>query len=310
MNYDLEKYRMKPDVVAFLEKVQASYPPHSEAASIEEGRRSYEVMCTHFDTLIPDGIEIRDDVVEGRDGPISIRLYLPREPSSDATVIYYHGGGFAIGNLDTHNTICADMASETNLRVVAVDYRLTPEHRFPAHFHDAIDAFDALDEGRTIVCGDSAGATLAAAVCAARHGSEQQPIGQVLIYAFLGGLIMGLPSYEESSDAPLLTTQDVHYFEDLRSAGNPSNDDPTYFPLVQEDFSGFPPCAAFAAEYDPIRDDSVEYVNQLRAAGVQAECTVEKGLVHGYLRGRYMSLDAGNSFQRICKAIRTFSAGK
>ena len=310
MNYDLEKYQMKPDVVAFLEKVQASYPPHSEAASIEEGRRSYEVMCTHFDTPIPDGIEIQDDIVEGRDGPISIRLYIPREPSSDATVIYYHGGGFAIGNLDTHNTICADMASETNLRVVAVDYRLTPEHRFPAHFHDAIDAFAALDEGRTIVCGDSAGATLAAAVCAARHGSEHQPIGQVLIYAFLGGLIMGLPSYEDAFDAPLLTTQDVHYFEKLRSAGNPNNDDPTYFPLVQEDFSGFPPCAAFAAEYDPIRDDSVEYVNRLRAAGVQAECTVEKGLVHGYLRGRHMSLDAGNSFQRICKAIRTFSAEK
>ena len=310
MNYDLEKYPLKPDVVAFLDKVQASYPPHSEAASIEEGRRSYEVMCTHFDTPIPDGIDIRDDVVKGRDGPISIRLYIPLQPSSDAIVIYYHGGGFAIGNLDTHNTICADMASETNLRVVAVDYRLTPEHRFPAHFHDAIDAFAALDEGRTIVCGDSAGGTLAAAVCADRHGSEQQPIGQVLIYAFLGGVFMGLPSYEEASDAPLLTTQDVHYFENLRSAGNPSSDDPTYFPLVQGNFSGFPSCAAFAAEFDPIRDDSVEYVNRLRTAGVQAECTVEKGLVHGYLRGRYMSLDAGNSFQRICNAIRNFGTEK
>ena len=310
MNYDLKKYPMKPDVVAFLEKVEASYPPHSEAASIEEGRRSYEVMCTHFDTPIPNGIDIRDNVVEGRDGPISIRLYIPREPSSDATVIYYHGGGFVLGNLDTHNTICADMASETNLRVVAVDYRLTPEHRFPAHFHDAIDAFSALDEGRTIVCGDSAGGTLAAAVCADRHGSEQQPIGHVLIYAFLGGVIMELPSYEEVSDAPLLTTQDVHYFEDLRSAGNPSNDDPTYFPLVQGDFSGFPPCAAFAAEFDPIRDDSVEYVNRLQTAGVQAECTIEKGLVHAYLRGRHMSLDASNSFQRICNAIRNFGTEK
>ena len=310
MNYDLEKYPMKPDVVAFLEKVEASYPPHSEAASIEEGRRSYEVMCTHFDTPIPNGIDIRDDVVEGRDGPISIRWYTPREPSSDATVIYYHGGGFVLGNLDTHNTICADMASETNLRVVAVDYRLTPQHRFPAHFHDALDAFAALDEGRTIVCGDSAGGTLAAAVCVDRNGSEQQPIGQVLIYAFLGGVIMKLPSYEEASDAPLLTTQDVHYFEDLRSAGKPSNNDPTYFPLVQEDFSGFPPCAAFAAEFDPIRDDSVEYVNRLQTAGVQAECTIEKGLVHAYLRGRHMSLDAGNSFQRICNAIRNFGTEK
>ena len=97
MNYDLEKYPLNPEVVAFLKKVEASYPPHSEAASIEEGRRSYEVMCTHFDTPIPDSIDIRNDDVEGRDGPISIRLYIPREPSSDTTVIYYHGGDLRLG---------------------------------------------------------------------------------------------------------------------------------------------------------------------------------------------------------------------
>jgi len=307
MNYDLEKYPMKPDVVAFLEKVEASYPPHSDAASIEDGRRAYEIMCTHFDTPIPDGIDITDDCVEGRDGPIAIRLYEPCESLSNATVIYYHGGGFAIGNLDTHNTICADMANETGLRVVAVDYRLTPEHRFPAHYHDALDAFVALDEGATIVCGDSAGGTLAAAVSSARIGCKSQPIGQVLIYAFLGGEILGLPSYEDASDAPLLTTEDVHYFENLRSAGGPRNNDPAYFPLAQKDYSGFPPCAAFAAQFDPIRDDSVEYVKRLLAAGVRAECTVEKGLTHGYLRGRHMAVDAGDSFRRICDAIRSFA---
>ena len=304
MSFDLNKYPMKAEVVAFIEKVESSYPPHSEALSVEDSRHAYDVMRRALDPPIPDGIMISNASVDGRDGSIPIRVYEKSETSHDVTVIYFHGGGFAIGNLDTHNTICADMSHATGYRVIAVDYRLTPDHLFPAHFHDAFDAFIALDEGRTIVCGDSAGGTLAAAVCVACKDSDRQPIGQVLIYPFLGGMIMDLPSYDEAFDAPLLTTQDVHYFEKLRSDGNPSSNDPTYFPLVNEEFFGFPPCVAIAAEFDPIRDDSVEYVKRLNAAGVVSECSIEKGLVHGFLRGRHMSPYIGESFERICTAIR------
>ncbi len=310
MNYDLQKYPMKPDVVAFLDKVAASYPPHSEISSVEEGRHAYSVMCTHFDVPIPNNVIIADAVISGRDGPISVRYYDNQNSNSDVVVIYYHGGGFSIGNLDTHNTICADMAHETGFRIVAVDYRLTPEHLFPAHFYDALDVFLAVDQGQTIVCGDSAGGTLAAAVCVDRQATNQRPIAQVLIYPFLGGEIFNLPSYEQAADAPLLRTVDVHYFEKLRSDGNPPNDDPTYFPLVHSNFSGFPQCAAFAAEFDPIRDDAVEYVMRLQNAGVDAICTVEKGLVHGYLRGRHVCADMADSFQRICATIRRFGGAE
>lgn len=306
MNYNLEKYPLKPEVIAFLDKVAASYPPHSEVSSVEEGRQAYSVMCKHFDVPIPGDVTIKDDVVAGRDGPIPIRIYDNEHSGTDVVVIYYHGGGFVIGNLDTHNTICAEMAHKTGFKIVAVDYRLTPEHLFPAHFHDALDVFLAMDKGKTIVCGDSAGGTLAAAVCVDRHATKQLPIAQVLIYPFLGGEILNLPSYEQASDAPLLTTADIHYFEKLRSNGNPQNDDPTYFPLVQPDFSGFPPCAAFAAEFDPIRDDAIEYVKRLKNSGVDANCTVEKGLVHGYLRGRHLCSEMTDSFQRICASIRQF----
>ncbi len=307
MSYNLEKYPMKPDVVAFLDKVAASYPAHSDNASVEDARHAYAVMCTHFDVPIPDDVMITDDEVAGRDGSIPVRIYDNVNSTSDATVIYYHGGGFVLGNLDTHNSICADLAHETGLRIVAVDYRLTPEHAYPAHFHDALDAFLALDQGRTIVCGDSAGGTLAAAVCVDRQTSECKPIAQVLIYPFLGGIIFDLPSYEDSSDAPLLTTKDVHYFEGLRNSGEPPVDDPAYFPLVHSDFADFPPCKAFAAQFDPIRDDSIDYVKRLQAAGVSATCTVEEGLVHGYLRGRHTSSDIGASFKRICTALRNFA---
>ncbi len=305
MAYDLEKYPMKPDVVAFLEKVDSSYPPHSGATNVEEGRRAYGILCAAFDTPIPDGVTIADDTVAGRSGPIAVRIYDSCAARSDVTVIYYHGGGFVLGDLDTHNTICADLAQATGYRIIAVDYRLAPEHVYPAQVEDALDAFEALDQGRTIVCGDSAGGTLAAAVSVACRTGPKRPIAQILIYPFVGGEIFGLPSYEENADAPLLTRKDVHYFEDLRSGGAPASDDPLYFPLVQPDFSGMPPCSAFAAEHDPIRDDAVEYVRKLSSAGISAECVVEAGLVHGFLRGRHVSASIGESFERICKAIRT-----
>ena len=306
MNYDLKKYPLKPEVVAFLDKVAASYPAHRDASSVEDGRHAYAVMCTHFDVPIPDNINITDDVIAGRATSIPVRIYETKDGSADVLVIYYHGGGFVLGNLDTHNTICADMAHATGYKVVAVDYRLTPDHPYPAHFHDALDAFVALDRGRTIVCGDSAGGTLAAAVCVDRHKSHKRPIAQVLIYPFLGGEVLALDSYEEAFDAPLLTKADVDYFEKLRSAGQPPVDDPNYFPLAQADFSDFPPCSAFAAQFDPIRDDAVEYVKRLQSAGVDAHCTIEPGLVHGYLRGRHECADMADSFKRICAAIRKY----
>ncbi len=308
MKYDPKKYPMKPEVVKFLETVSSNYPSHSDAASIEDGRLAYAAMCKALDPPLPDRMVITDSTVAGRDGAIPIRNYAAADQRSAVTVIYFHGGGFSIGNLDTHNTICADLAERTGYRVMAVEYRLTPEHPFPAHFHDAYDAFHALDEGNTIVCGDSAGGTLAAAVCSASKGSSKQPLGQVLIYPFLGGVVMDLPSYTECADAPMLTTQDVHHFEKLRCDGEPSVADPAYFPLVEEDFSDLPPCAAFAAQFDPIRDDAVEYVRKLNAAGVASSCAIESGLTHGFLRGRAVSPCIAETFSRICAAIQNIGS--
>ena len=299
---------MDDEVVAYLTKVEGSYPDNSGSLDPAENQRLYLAMCRAFEYPIADDVAITNHELPGRHGEIPIRIYENPERHSPTTVIYYHGGGFVVGNLDSHNSICADIAHATGYRVVSVDYRLAPEHRHPVHFEDALDAFLAIDHGHTLVAGDSAGGTLAAAICVAQHGSDRQPMGQVLIYPWLGGELFGLDSYISKADAPGLSRQDLAEYHELRIAGEPDIRDPTFFPLVHADFSDLPPCAAFAAEHDPIRDDAVEYVKRLNEAGVDAQCTVEKGLVHGYLRGRYMSASIGNSFQRICVAMRRLGA--
>jgi acetyl esterase len=299
---------MDPEVVAYLEKVESSYPDNSGVLDAAENQRLYLAMCREFEYPIPEDVAITDHELPGRHGGIPIRIYENPAHHSPVSVVYYHGGGFVVGNLDSHNSVCADIAHATGYRVVSVDYRLAPDHRHPVHFEDALDAFLALDHGHTVVAGDSAGGTLAAAVCIAQHGSDHQPVGQVLIYPWLGGELFNLDSYTSKADAPGLSSQDIHDYSRQRSGGEADIHDPTYYPLVHPDFSDLPPCAAFAAEHDPIRDDALEYVRRLTEAGVEAHCTVEKGLVHGYLRGRYMSTDIGDSFHRICEAIRKLGA--
>lgn len=308
MAHDPAKYPMKPEVIAFLDRVEASYPDNNGALDVAENRRLYLAMCAEFEAPIADDVAVTNHRIPGRNGEIPIRIYENPQHHTPVTVLYYHGGGFVVGNLDSHNSICADIAHATGYRVVAVDYRLAPEFVHPVPFEDALDVFLALDHGHTVVAGDSAGGTLAAAVCVAQHGSARQPVGQVLIYPWLGGEMFGLPSYREKADAPGLTLQDIRDYQALRSAGEPECHDPTYFPLAHPDFSDLPPCVAFAAEHDPIRDDAVEYARRLVAAGVRASCAVEKGLVHGYLRGRHMSPDIGDSFRRTCNAIRELGA--
>ncbi len=308
MTYDLDKYPMDAEVVAYLERVDAAYPDAGGDQDVADNRRRYLAMCAQFEGPIPDDVAVTDHRIPGRYGDIPIRIYENPQRHSPVSVIYFHGGGFVVGNLDSHNSLCAEMAHSTGFRVIAVEYRLAPEHPHPIPFDDALDVFLALDHGHTVVAGDSAGANLAAAICVAQHGGKRQPVGQLLIYPWLGGELYDLPSYDENDDAPGLTRQDILGYRDQRGGGPQVFHDPTYYPLVHIDFSDLPPCVAFAAEHDPIRDDAIEYVRRLSEAGVRARCTVEKGLVHGYLRGRHMSPAIGDSFRRICEGLRELGA--
>ena len=301
----MQRYPLDEQVQAFLDDAESYYPADNAALDVAENRERYLHLCDAYQAPVPQDIDKEDSSVSGRHGKIPVRQYLVRGVDTHKRVLYFHGGGFTVGNLDSHDSICAEIAHRTRIPVTAVDYHLAPEHVFPVQVHDAIDAFSQLDLGGTVVAGDSAGATLCASLCIARQHSKSSPIGQVLIYPSLGGQCLNLDSYHSNFDAPGLTTADVDSYKSKWAGGELPWQDPLFAPLSLDDFSGLPPCYAFAAEHDPLRDDAITYVDRLHTAGIRAEAVVEPGLVHAYLRARHVSDKAGSSFDRICEAIVT-----
>ena len=242
-------------------------------------------------------------------GGVPCRLY--EGPEAVASVVYFHGGGFVVGGLESHDDICAELSAATRCRVVSVDYRLAPEHRHPAAYDDALAATRAAAArfgGPLVLAGDSAGGCLAAAVAQAAKGDGPGLAGQVLIYPGLGG-DPDRGSYLTHAEAPMLTRADVLYYGRIRRPDGQDDDDPTAAPLWAADFSGLPPTVAFSAECDPLADDARAYCALVEAAGGRARWVLEPGLVHGYLRGRATVTRARDSFTRIAAAVAALAAG-
>jgi len=295
-----------PEVLEFIARTDSFYPPNTVGSPIAEQRRVYDEMCVAFRQPRPAGVVVTDETIDGPGGPIPQRRYVPAS-ADPATVVYYHGGGFVVGGLESHDDVCAEIAVATGCPVVSVDYRLCPEHIHPAAYDDGLAAARAaLAEGPVILAGDSAGGNLAAAVAQTLRGAAIK--GQVLIYPGLGGEELDLLSYTECAEAPLLTARDVRFYRGVRAGGDVPEDDPAFFPLAAGDFSGLARCFISAAGVDPLRDDGVEYVRRLIGAGVTAYCVVEPQLPHGHLRARTTSHRARDAFGRILDAIREFAA--
>ena len=297
--------RPDAEMTAYIERY-LSFSGLSTASSIDAQRADYDALVQRFRHPRPDNVTSRDTALRGRHGDIPLRYYRSGNDATGTLVMFIHGGGFVLGNLDTHDDICADLCAGTGFELVSVDYRLSPEYAHPVHLDDVEDAFIALEHERVILVGASAGGTLAAALCHRLRGSPSQPLGQVLIYPSLGGDCFDLDSYRDNAQAPLLSTADIAFYRGARCAdGQIPLEDPEFYPLVANDFSGLPPTVAFSADIDPLRDDSAVYVERLNAAGGQARWINEPGLVHDYLRARYASRVAGEAFARICAAVKS-----
>jgi len=281
-------YPLSEQMTAFIEKTVSF---NSTDASLPGLRKAYSEMCRAFTPPRPAGLYVVDFELAG----VPVRSYQPSVTSPAGgcpCILYLHGGGWVVGDLDSHDFICTELASTLGVLVVAVDYRLAPEHPYPAGFNDCLGVWRALrsgpfrlDPARTLVAGDSAGGNLAAALCLAlRDANEPLPAAQVLIYPGLGGDHQ-LPSRSECIDAPLLSSSDVDCYHALylRGSRKPS----AYaMPLLAGDLAGLPPALVAVAQFDPLRDDGVCYAERLNAAGVAATLYYGEGLVHGCLRGR------------------------
>jgi acetyl esterase len=225
-------------------------------------------------------------------GPIPARLYTPRGLADGSPLlVFYHGGGWVIGGLDSHDGVCRFLAEQADVRVLSVDYRLAPEHPFPAAADDAVAAFRyavahaaelGADPAAVAVAGDSAGGNLAAVVChATARDATTRPAFAVLFYPGTDASTRR-PSRDRFADGFLLTDEDMDWFLGHYAPDDRSRTDPTLSVLLSDHLAGFPPTYITVGGFDPLRDEVVLLGERLAEAGVPVVTRVHRDLIHGF----------------------------
>lgn len=275
------------------ELIRQQRPPDQHPAP-EEARQQFRRMVELLDTPAPSSVVSADLACPGPAGPVPLRLHAP-EGSRDRPLpllLYLHGGGWVQGDLDTHHHLCGKLAAWAGCRVLAVDYRLSPEHKFPAGLEDCLAAWRWLhaqagtlgaDPARLAVGGDSAGGNLAAALCltmAAEGGPL--PVAQLLIYPSVE-LGWDLPSHRELADAFVLPRPRVLWYTEQYLAEPAQAADPRASPLRAADLRGQPPAMVLTAGFDPLLDDGRLYAERLEAAGVPVTYREFPGQIHAFV---------------------------
>ncbi|MFC6063562.1 alpha/beta hydrolase [Streptomyces ochraceiscleroticus] len=297
---------LDPVAKTIIELTEAHFPRlGTEVLDAAEARRILAAQPARAAVPVPVA-RVEDRRVPGPAGApeVPVRLYWPREGADGGlpVVVFCHGGGFVICDLDSHDGICRDLANATGALVVSVDYRRAPEHRFPAAAEDAYAvlcwaAAHAAEEGgdpaRVAVAGDSAGGNLAAVLpLMARDQGGPMPVFQLLIYPMLDPA-RNTPSYRQNARGYFVTADHLRwYWEQYLGADGDGNGDgdvhpctdvhPYASPLAAADLSGLPPAHILTAEYDPLRDEGEAYGRRLREAGVAVDVRRYDGVFHGF----------------------------
>jgi acetyl esterase len=253
--------------------------------------------------------------IPGPAGAIGARLYVPQAPAQEPPplLVYYHGGGWVIGDLDTHDNPCRFLAAHSGACVLSVDYRLAPEHPFPAAVEDAWAAYAwavanaaslDVDPTRIGVGGDSAGANLAAGVCLqARDESAPAPAMQLLIYP-VTQIGEDLPSRQLFKEGFLLTRRSMDFFEEQYLPRAEDHRDPRVSILHADDLGGLPPAYIAIAGFDPLRDEGELYAQRLREAGVRVAIRQHPGLVHTFANLTALCPSARQAMLEAAGALR------
>lgn len=286
------------------------------AAATPELARAGMRQATHLTSGDPvRGVVVADRQVPTAHGELAARLYRPRElTGSSPLLVYYHGGGWVIGDLDTHDDLCRFLAKHAGVRVLSVDYRLAPEHPFPAAFDDSLDAYrwavdnaDELGTSRDAVAvgGDSAGGNLAAsvAIAATRSDDLTAPVFQLLVYPAVDATTRRR-SRELFGNGFLLTDQDMTWFMDHYQPDESLRSDPRLSVLLTEDLSGLPAACVVTAGFDPLRDEGEAYAARLAEAGVSVVSRRFSDLIHGFANMRSVGDRFEEALFEIVGALR------
>jgi acetyl esterase len=254
----------------------------------EEARAMTSAVAERDESGLAEVVELK---VDGADGPLPARLYRPEGVSGGPVIVFFHGGGWVIGSLDSHDNTAGRMAAESGCTVVSVEYRLAPETKFPAPLEDcyAATAWVAahaaeldVDPSRLAIAGDSAGGNLAASLALlARERGGPAITFQLLIYP-VTDLTLAYPSWEENGEPGwILSTRDMRWMIDHYTSGV-DDVDWRAAPITADDLSGLPPALVVTAELDPLRDEGEAYADRLRDAGVAVETIRGAGMCHGF----------------------------
>lgn len=262
---------------------------HSAGSGVAVSRA--KLRATTAMMRVPIHVDVSEIWLPGPAGPMAARRYVPVDrASATALVLYFHGGGFVIGDLDTHDNLCRLICRDGDVQVVSVDYRLAPEHKAPAAAEDAYAAYQwalehaaGLGASRIVVAGDSAGGNLAAVVSQwARDDELPPPALQVLLYPATDW-VSETRSRTLFSDGFFLTKRDMDWFAaHYLDGADVTPEDPAVSPLLAGDLSGLPPALVITAGFDPLRDEGNRYAAALRDAGVLVDLREEHSMIHAF----------------------------
>jgi acetyl esterase len=296
-----------PDIQTILDGMNAVPGPPAHEVPVAEARAAHAAETQSLCGEAEPVAQVRDVAVPGPGGDIPVRIYTPAEPRG--VVAYIHGGGWMMGTLDSYAVPLARLANASGATVAAVEYRLAPEHRFPAAVDDCLAAIRWIAselDGPLIVAGDSAGGNLAAVV--ARRLRDEVPLRlQVLIYPVIDAAV-NTPSYTEFSDGHGLSAASMRRFWNLYLDGA-DGQHPDASPVRADDLAGVAPAFVLTAEADVLRDEGEAYAAALREAGVDVELVRWPGVIHGFFRWVATTEAAGEAIDAVAERVKRVTEG-
>jgi acetyl esterase len=287
-----EGYELEVRAQALLWLMRASGQPEMGESGVREGRRAMDRSGPVLATVVHD-VATEDRTVPGATGPRRARVYTPERARGRLApgLVWFHGGGFVVGSIESHDGVCRAIASRAGVVVVAVDYRLAPEHQFPAAVDDAIAATRwllehaasiGIDPRAVAVGGDSAGGNLSAVVSLTLRREPRRPAFQLLVYPATD-FTRSKGSHRHFREGLVLTERSIDWFLKNYLPDRSADTDPRASPLFASDLRDLPPALVVTAGFDPLRDEGRAYAEKMKAAGVDVEHVCAEGSVHGFI---------------------------
>ena len=306
---------LDPQVQALLDTIDQRRAPPTYGVSVETARNQLREL---FSIADPEPVgEVRDFEIPGPEEPIPVRLYAPEEGGQDLPVfITFHGGGWVLGEFETHDPFCRALANAVGCLVVSVDYRLAPEHPFPAAVEDCYGAVEWVaeyaediggDSEKLAVGGDSAGGNLTAAVTLLTRDHDGPDLcHQSLIYPAVNSpALQSFDSYEENGEGYFLEYESMEWFYERYIQRDIDQRNEYAAPLLARDLSGLPPATVITAGFDPLRDEGIEYAARLEEADGSVEHTHFEDMIHGFVSMKGVIDRSEDGIEAVAEGLQT-----